>query len=111
MSYQAVWWRLFHAPDSSSWLNILTLARLLFTLPVSNGESTGNDDTDIDSQTDTNKDLKIGISGYILSSQKIESTVHVIQLKLSVLVTVLLCNLLFVFIMKLESFYYKKDKK
>ena len=38
MSYQAVWWRLFHAPDSSSWLNILTLARLLFTLPVSNGK-------------------------------------------------------------------------
>ena len=57
------------------------------------------------------KHLKIGISGYVLSSQKIESTVHVIQLKLSVLVTVLLCNLLFVFIMKLESFYYKKDKK
>ena len=39
MSYQAVWWRLFHAPDSSSsWSNILTLAQLLFSLPISNGK-------------------------------------------------------------------------
>ncbi len=38
MGYQAVWWRLFHAPNSSNWSNILTLVRLLFTLPVSNGK-------------------------------------------------------------------------
>ena len=36
--YQAVWWRLFHAPNASDWSNILTLVRLLFTLPVSNGK-------------------------------------------------------------------------
>ena len=38
MSYQAVWWRLFQAPNASNWSNILTLVRLLFTLPVSNGK-------------------------------------------------------------------------
>lgn len=38
MDYQCVWWRLYHAPDASSWSNILQLARLLFTLPVSNGK-------------------------------------------------------------------------
>ena len=36
--YQSVWWRLYHAPDASSWSNILQLARLLFTLPVFNGK-------------------------------------------------------------------------
>ena len=36
--YRAVWWRLFHCPNSSNWSNILTLSRLLFTLPVSNGK-------------------------------------------------------------------------
>ena len=36
--YRAVWWRLFHCPNSSTWSNILALSRLLFTLPVSNGK-------------------------------------------------------------------------
>ena len=38
IDYQSVWWRLYHAPTASSWSNILQLARLLFTLPVSNGK-------------------------------------------------------------------------
>ena len=38
MEYQSVWWRLYHAPNASSWSNILQLARLLFTLPASNGK-------------------------------------------------------------------------
>ena len=38
MGYKAVWWRLFHAPNAMEWSNILTLARLLLTLPVSNGK-------------------------------------------------------------------------
>ena len=38
MGYQAVWWRLFHAPNAEEWLNCLTLVRLLLTLPVSNGK-------------------------------------------------------------------------
>ena len=38
MEYQSVWWRLFHAPNSSEWTNILCLASLLFSLPVSNGK-------------------------------------------------------------------------
>ena len=38
-TYQAVWWKLFHSPDASSWSNALKLARVLFTLPVSNGET------------------------------------------------------------------------
>ena len=38
MEYQSVWWRLFHAPNSSEWPNILCLATLLFSLPVSNGK-------------------------------------------------------------------------
>ena len=37
LDYQSVWWRLFHAPNSSEWSNILKLASLLFSLPVSNG--------------------------------------------------------------------------
>ena len=36
LDYRAVWWRLFHCPNSSSWSNVLALARLLFTLPISN---------------------------------------------------------------------------
>ena len=36
--YQAVWWTLFHSPNASDWKNVLTLARLLFSLPVSNGK-------------------------------------------------------------------------
>lgn len=35
MEYQAVWWRLFHSPNSSEWLS---LAKLLLSLPVSNGK-------------------------------------------------------------------------
>lgn len=38
MEYQSVWWRLFHAPNSSEWLNVLSLASLLFSLPVSNSK-------------------------------------------------------------------------
>ena len=38
MDYQSVWWRLFHAPTNSEWTNTLTLAKLLFSLPVSNGK-------------------------------------------------------------------------
>ena len=38
MEYQAVWWRLFHAHNSSEWSNALILARLLFSLPSSNGK-------------------------------------------------------------------------
>lgn len=38
MDYQAVWWRLFHAPSASEWSNILLLAELIFSLPFSNGK-------------------------------------------------------------------------
>ena len=38
LDYCAVWWRLFHCPNSSSWSNMLALSRLLFTLPISNGK-------------------------------------------------------------------------
>lgn len=38
MEYQSVWWRLFHAPNSSEWSNVLSLASLLFSLPMSNGK-------------------------------------------------------------------------
>ena len=37
-NYQAVWWKLFHSPNASDWTNVLKLARLLFSLPVSNGK-------------------------------------------------------------------------
>ena len=37
-NYQAVWWKLFHSPNASDWTNALKLARLLFSLPVSNGK-------------------------------------------------------------------------
>ena len=36
LEYQAVWWRIFLAPNALEWSNILTLVQLLFTLPVSN---------------------------------------------------------------------------
>ena len=36
MEYRSVWWRLFHAPNSLEWCNILNLASLHFSLPVSN---------------------------------------------------------------------------
>ena len=38
LGYQAVWWRLFHAPNCNDWPNLLLLVRMLFTLPVSNGK-------------------------------------------------------------------------
>ena len=38
MDYQSVWWRLFQSPNSGEWSNVLTLATLLFSLPVSNGK-------------------------------------------------------------------------
>ena len=38
MEYQAVWWWLFHSQNSSAWSSVLTLATLLFSLPVSNGK-------------------------------------------------------------------------
>ena len=38
LDYHSVWWRLFHAPCSSEWANILALAELLFSLPASNGK-------------------------------------------------------------------------
>ena len=37
LDYRAVWWRIFHSPDSASWVNVLNLIELLFSLPVSNG--------------------------------------------------------------------------
>ena len=37
LDYRAVWRRLFHSPDASEWVNILSLIELLFSLPVSNG--------------------------------------------------------------------------
>ncbi|KAL5487067.1 hypothetical protein EMCRGX_G019626 [Ephydatia muelleri] len=38
LGYQAVWWRLFHAPNCNDWPNLLLLVRMIFTLPVSNGK-------------------------------------------------------------------------
>ena len=38
LDYRAVWSRLFHAPTASEWSNILILAKLLFSLPASNGK-------------------------------------------------------------------------
>ena len=38
LDYQAVWWRLFHAPNASEWSNVLCLVSLPFSLPVSNGK-------------------------------------------------------------------------
>ena len=38
LDYQSVWWRLFHAPNSAEWSNILVLVELLFSLPASNGK-------------------------------------------------------------------------
>lgn len=38
LDYHCVWWRLFNAPNSAEWTSALTLARLLFSLPASNGK-------------------------------------------------------------------------
>ena len=37
LDYRAVRWQLFYSPDVSEWVNILSLIKLLFSLPVSNG--------------------------------------------------------------------------
>ena len=38
LNYRAVWWRIFHSPSASDWCNVLMLAKLLFSLPSSNGK-------------------------------------------------------------------------
>ena len=38
IDYRPVWWRIFHAFDSTEWTNALVLAQLLFSLPASNGK-------------------------------------------------------------------------
>ena len=38
LDYHSVWWRLFNAPNSAEWSNVLILAELLFSLPASNGK-------------------------------------------------------------------------
>ena len=38
MDYKSTWWRLFNCPNSSEWKNKLLLARILFSLPGSNGK-------------------------------------------------------------------------
>ena len=38
LDYRSVWWRLFHAPTSSEWSNVLLLVELHFSLPSSNGK-------------------------------------------------------------------------
>ena len=38
LEYHLFWWKLFHAPYSSEWVNILILAELLFSLSASNGK-------------------------------------------------------------------------
>ena len=35
--YHVIWWKLFNAPDSTNWTNILAVVELLIRLPVSNG--------------------------------------------------------------------------
>ena len=36
-NYKVIWWKLFNAPDSTKWTNVLAVVELLFCLPVSNG--------------------------------------------------------------------------
>ena len=38
MDYKSAWWRLFNCPNSSEWQNALLLAKVLFSLPASNGK-------------------------------------------------------------------------
>ena len=38
MDYSSVWWRLFHSPSKTDWVNALTLAELLFSIPASSGK-------------------------------------------------------------------------
>ena len=35
--YRTIWWKLFNSVDSKKWTNILSLAELLFCLPMANG--------------------------------------------------------------------------
>ena len=35
--YKIIWWKLFNAPDSTKWTNILAVVELLFCLSVFNG--------------------------------------------------------------------------
>ena len=35
--YRVIWWKLFNGPDPTRWSNILSVAELLFCIPVSNG--------------------------------------------------------------------------
>ena len=34
--YRVIWWKLFNGPDPTRWSNILSVAELLFCIPVSN---------------------------------------------------------------------------
>lgn len=36
--YQSVWWRLFHPSNFAEWSNVFFLAKLLLSLPASNGK-------------------------------------------------------------------------
>ena len=38
LDYHAVRWRLFHAPITSEWSNVLILAKILFSVLSSNGK-------------------------------------------------------------------------
>ena len=38
LDYHSVWWRLFNAPNSAEWGNVLIPANLLLCLPASNGK-------------------------------------------------------------------------
>ena len=38
MDYQSILWHLFNAPTHSEWTNALSLAKLLFSLPVFDGK-------------------------------------------------------------------------
>jgi len=38
MNYKSVWWQLFNCLSSSEWQNTVLLAKLLFSLPASNGK-------------------------------------------------------------------------
>lgn len=36
--YRVIWWKLFNCTQSIKWMNLLTLVKLLFCIPVSNGK-------------------------------------------------------------------------
>ena len=35
--YRVIWWKLFNGPNPTRWNNIISVAELLFYIPVSNG--------------------------------------------------------------------------